>query len=75
VVGVHRETARRNRLKHRLKTENGTGRINTLVRAETYANVLIVAAETSRTVSCAVDYLLRLGLRAYLKTPDDHRAN
>lgn len=43
------------------------GRINTLVQAETYRNVLMVAAETSRTVSAAVDWLLRRGIAAYSK--------
>jgi hypothetical protein len=60
---------------HDVLAELTLERINTLVKAETYANVLIVAAETSRTVSYTVDYLLRLGLRAYLETPDGRKAN
>lgn len=54
-------------MKTRLPRDAGTGRINTLVRAETYRNVLLVAAETERTVSSAVDWLLRLGLRRYVE--------
>ncbi len=52
-------------MKTRLKTTNGTGRINTLVQGETYRNVLVVAAETNRTVSAAIDWLLRRGIAAY----------
>lgn len=53
-------------MKTRLKPGD-TGRINTLVQLETYKNVLIVAAETHRTVSAAVDWLLRRGIAAYSK--------
>ncbi len=42
-------------------------RINHAVQHETYRNVLIVAAETGRTVSATVDWLLRRGIAAYSK--------
>lgn len=62
-------------MKTRLPREQGTGRINTLVKAETYRNVLMVAVETSRTVSSTVDYLLRMGLKRYLELKsEDERA-
>jgi len=62
-------------VKTRLPREQGTGRINTLVKAETYRNVLMVAVETSRTVSSTVDYLLRMGLKRYLELKsEDERA-
>lgn len=57
-------------MKHRLPTDKGTARINTLVRLETYKNVQLVAAETGRTVSSAVDYLLREGLRRFISNRD-----
>jgi hypothetical protein len=57
-------------MKTRLPRESGVGRINTLVRHETYKNVQLVAAETGRTVSSAVDYLLRLGLKRYMETEE-----
>jgi len=64
-------------MKTRLPREQGTGRINTLVKAETYRNVLMVSVETSRTVSSAVDYLLRMGLKRYLelKAQDENAEN
>ena len=52
-------------MRTRLKTTEGTGRINTLVQLETYKNLQIVAAETGRTISATVDWLLRRGIAAY----------
>ncbi len=55
--------------------EGPRGRINHWVRQETYKNVLVFAAETGRTVSSAVDYLLRRGLIEYTKLHQDGQAD
>ncbi len=52
--------------------EGPVARINHKVRQDTYKNVLIVAAETGRTVSATVDWLLRRGIAAYSKDISDH---
>jgi hypothetical protein len=46
-------------------------RLNTLIRSETMKNIKIVGAETSRTISAAADYLLRLGIKAYVAENGD----
>ena len=46
-------------------TQGETGRINTLVQAETYHRVLLIAVETHRTASATVGWLLRRGIAAY----------
>lgn len=53
--------------KTKLKTDAGTDRVNTLVQAETMRNVRLVAVETNRSISAAVDWLLRRGIKEYVR--------